>query len=69
MVHDVFFLALGDHDDGDNRVDVLYHGQCLESAESWHVFVEDDEVEGFLAAEVDGVLSVGGGDHLIVFFL
>ena len=42
---------------------------CLKAAEAWHVLVEEDEVEGLFAAQVDGVLSVGGHDDFVVFVL
>ncbi len=69
LVHDILFLALGNHDDGDGRVDFLDAREGFESAESGHVLVEEDEVEGLFAAQVDGVLAVGGGDDAVAFLL
>ena len=69
LVHDVFFLALGTHYHRCGRLYVLDLLQCLQTAESWHHLVKQDEVEGLLAALLDGVGSVAYCDNLVTFFL
>ncbi len=39
------------------------------AGENWHHLVEQDEVEGLLAALLDGVGSVAYCDNLVTFFL
>ena len=69
LVHDVFLLALGDHDDGHLRGDLLDALQGLQTAETGHHLVEHDEVEGAFAAFLYGVRAVGDCHHLVTFLL
>ena len=69
LVHDVLFLALGDHHDGSGRCKVLNAGECLESAEAWHIFVKENKVIGALGHAVKGVVAVANGIDLVTLLL
>ena len=71
LLHDVLLLALGDHHYGHGRrhAALLDARQRLQAAQARHVLVKQHQVEGLLAAEVDGVGSVGSLHHLVAFLL
>ena len=50
LVHDVFLFALGTHHNGSSGLDFLDLLQGLQTAQSRHHFIEEDEVEGLLSA-------------------
>ena len=65
LIHDIFFLAFGNHyhrNVGRYELDAL---QCLKSRQSGHVFIEDDEVEVLFVDECKSVSTAAGGDNLV----
>ncbi len=69
LFHDVLLLALRDHHDGCGGQQFLDAVQCLQSAQSGHVLVEQDEVERLLGAAVQGIVAVRHRFHLVAFLL
>ena len=69
LVHDVLFLALGNHHHGCCRKDFLYASQCLQAADARHVLVEQYQVVRLLGTLLQSIESVGYGVHFISFFL
>ncbi len=69
LVHDVFLLALGDHDNGCCRLYLLDVLQCFETAQARHHLVEKYQVEGLLPALVDGIGAVADGNDFVSFLL
>ena len=67
LVHDVFLLALRDHDNGYGGQHLLDAGQGLEAADARHVLVEQDEVVGLLGTAFEGVETVGHGVNRVTF--
>ena len=53
--------------DGCGGQQFLHAVQCLQPAQAGHVLVEQDEVERFLSAAVQGVVAVRHGLHLVTF--
>ena len=58
LVHDVLFLALGDHDYGRLRRYLLDTLQSLKSGKTGHVLVENYHVEMARLHELEGVVAV-----------
>lgn len=69
FVHDMFFLAFGDHHDGNLWMIAFDDGEGVQAAHAWHVFVEKHEVDGCFVEHFDGFVATGYGNHLIAFFL
>ena len=69
LVHDVFLFALGTHHNGSSGLDVLDLLQGLQSAQSRHHFIEEDEVEGLLPAQLDGIRAIAHRGNLVTFLL
>ena len=69
LVHDVLFLALGNHDDGHIGLHDFDALQGHKAADTRHVLVEDDEVEDLAAQGIEGVTSVGDRFHLVALVL
>ncbi len=65
LVHDVFFLALGNHYHGCLRVLLLEELKRFQSRESRHVLVEDNEVERSGGCHVEGVAPVVCGSNVV----
>ena len=69
LVHDVFFFALGDHDDGNLGIFHLDLAEGIEPAQSRHVFVEDNEVEGLMSSFFKRISSIRYSCDFISFLL
>ena len=69
LVHDVFFFALGDHDDGNLGIFHLDLAEGIEPAQSRHVFVEDNEVEGLMSCFFKRISSIRYSCDFISFLL
>lgn len=69
LLHDVFFFAFGHHYYRQRRLQLLNALQGLQAAKSWHLLVEEHQVETPFAALVDGVGTVAHGHHLVAFLL
>ena len=69
LVHDVLLLALGHHHHWSLWCQLLDVLQGFQTAESWHHFVQQHQVEGTLPAFLDGISTVGHSYHFIAFFL
>ncbi len=63
----MFFFALGHITTRCGRLDVLDAYQGFQSAESRHHLIEQDEVEGLLAAKFNGIRAVAYRLHLVSF--
>ena len=69
LVHDVFLLALGNHNHRRGGRYFLNLLQSLKSAEARHHLVKQNQVKGLLPALVYGVGAVGHGHYVIPFLL
>ena len=69
LVHDVFLFALGTHHNGSSGLDVLDLLQGFQTAQSRHHFIEEDEVEGLLPAQFDGIRAIAHRGNLVTFLL
>ena len=67
LIHDVFLLALGDHDHGCGGRYLLDALKCLQTIKSGHHLVEENKVETTFTAKVDGIVVIAHGDDLIAF--
>ena len=67
LIHDVFLLALGDHDHGCGGRYLLDALKCLQTIKSGHHLVEENKVETTFTAKVDGIVAIANGDDLIAF--
>ena len=67
ILHDVLLLALGDHHDGKVRVVFLKPLQRLQSAQSGHVFVEEDDVHKLLLEDFQRFHSAHCGNYIVTF--
>ena len=67
FVHDVLFLAFGNHDDGDLRVAFLDNLQGVDAGETGHLLVEKDQVDFMVGQFVDGLVAAVYGDDGVTF--
>ncbi|CAI8300035.1 MAG: Uncharacterised protein [Flavobacteriia bacterium] len=68
FLHNVFFLALGDHHHRQSGTDLLDLFQGFQTIHSRHVFVQKDQVVGFAAYLIQGVVPVVHCIDCVVFF-
>ena len=67
LLHDTLLLALGNHHHGQLGVQALDLLQGFQSRQTGHVLVQENDIQRLLPANVNSVLSVGSGQHFIVF--
>ncbi len=65
LIHDVFFLALGNHYHGRLGMTLFDDSEGLEAGEAGHILVEYDEVEWLGVGHVESVAAVVGCDYII----
>ena len=65
LVHDVLFLTLRYHDDGNGGLNLLDALQGFYSRQSGHHFVQQDQIEAPLTTFLNGVKAIGHRHHLI----
>ena len=68
LLHDVFLLALGDHDHGKIGKFFLDLREGFQAGQSGHVLVQENDVEALLANAFNGVRTIGAGYHLVILF-
>ena len=66
--HQVFRLALGDHDHRDVRVDLAHLPQGFQAAHAGHHFIQQDGVEILFLHHLEGVQPVGHAFDLVSLF-
>ena len=69
FVHDVLLLAFGNHDHRGHRPQLLDPGQRFEPRQPRHHLVEDHQVELPRSHQVDRIVTVVAGLHVITFSL
>ena len=69
LVHDVLFLALRHHDDGRGGLYVFDLPKCLQSRQSGHHLVEQNQVECLATAGFDGVDTIADRHDFVAFHL
>ena len=67
FLHDVFFLAFGDHDHRDGRFLFLHFRKRFQAAHSRHVLVQKDNVEIGVFENINRVTPVVAGRHAVIF--
>ena len=69
LVHDVLRLVFGHHHYGDIGEDVLNARQGFESAQPWHILVEQNKVKRLFATDVEGIRPVRAGGYFVILVL
>ena len=69
LFHNVLLLTLRHHDHREGWLQLLDAAQRLQSVQTWHLLVEQHQVEVMLSAQVDGIAAVGHSHHLIALLL
>ena len=69
LVHQLFLLALGDHDDGEEGAQLLDALQGIKACNPRHVLVEEDEVEVLGLYGFDSVGAAEDGRHFVALLL
>ena len=69
LFHDIFLFALGHHHHGGRGMDFLDALQGFQTADTWHLLVQQHQVVVVLPTEVDGVSAIRDRRHLIAFLL
>ncbi len=65
LIHNIFLLALGNHNHRRLRQALLQFREGFESGKSRHVLVEDNKVERLGKGHIERVASVIGSDKLV----
>ena len=65
LIHDILFLTFSDHYHRDVRKTLLYHRQSLETGESRHILIENNEVEWLGKGHVESVAAIIGRGHIV----
>ena len=65
LVHNVFFLTLGNHYDRDMGCGKLDSLQGFKSGKTGHILVEDYQVEVLPGNEFKSVGAAAGSDHIV----
>ena len=67
LIHNIFFLTLGYHDDRSLRSKFLDTAQRFEAAQSRHIFIEDYQIEMPGLDLIESIAAIGHGNDLIPF--
>ena len=69
LLHDILLLTFGHHDNRCGRRNLFDALKSLQSAESWHLLVQQHQVERPLLTDVNGVCTIANSRHVVALFL
>jgi len=69
LLHDVLLLALSNHHHWGGGLKVLYALKRLKTAQTWHLLVEEHQVETAVSAHVNGIAAIAHSGHSVAFLL
>ena len=69
LIHDILLFALRTHDNGGIRRNLLDSLQGLQTCQTRHHLIQQNQVERMLAALFYRIRAIGDRDDLIAFFL
>ncbi|MPM03587.1 hypothetical protein SDC9_49854 [bioreactor metagenome] len=67
-IHEIFLLTFRNHDQGHIRMNFLNQRNGFQSAQTRHVFIQEDDVKTFFFTQIHRIFAIGCRNHLISFF-
>ena len=67
VFHNVLLLALGNHHDRNVRMRFLDVLQGLQTAESGHILIQENDVDELFFQDFNGFAAAQGGNHVVAF--